>query len=181
MMIIITGPPGTGKTTVTKILKNKINAKLISINSLLESYDLTLGTDEVRGYKIVDTIEMIPIVNKIRKECGDNLLIFEGHLAQDYPSSDMVVVLRCNPDILKKRLDSRNWPEKKVKENVSAEILGVCTSESYETYGDIVQEVETSNLTPDEVADILIDIINKKVEYPLGIIDYLGDYFTYLD
>ena len=70
---------------------------------------------------------------------------------------------------------------KKVKENVSAEILGVCTSESYETYGDIVQEVETSNLTPDEVADILIDIINKKVEYPLGIIDYLGDYFTYLD
>ena len=150
MMIIITGTPGTGKTTVTKILKNKINAKLISINSLLESYDLTLGTDEVRGYKIVDTIEMIPIVNKIRKECGDNLL-------------------------------SRNWPEKKVKENVSAEILGVCTSESYETYGDIVQEVETSNLTPDEVADILIDIINKKVEYPLGIIDYLGDYFTYLD
>ena len=68
MMIIITGTPGTGKTTVTKILKNKINAKLISINSLLESYDLTLGTDEVRGYKIVDTIEMIPIVNKIRKE-----------------------------------------------------------------------------------------------------------------
>lgn len=48
MMIIITGTPGTGKTTVTKILKNKINAKLISINSLLESYDLTLGTDEVR-------------------------------------------------------------------------------------------------------------------------------------
>ena len=37
MMIIITGTPGTGKTTVTKILKNKINAKLISINSLLES------------------------------------------------------------------------------------------------------------------------------------------------
>ena len=41
------------------------------------------------------------------------------------------------------------------------------TRESYETYGDIVQEVETSKLTPEEVADKLIDIINKKVEYPL--------------
>lgn len=181
MMIIVTGTPGTGKTTVTKLLNEKINAKLISINSLLENYDLNLGTDEVRGYKIVDTVEMIPVVDKIKEENKDKIIIFEGHLAQDYPNGDMIVVLRCNPEILKKRLDTRNWTDKKVKENVSAEILGICTMESYETYGDMVQEVETSKLKPDEVANILTDIIEMKKEYPLGVIDYLGEYFSYLD
>lgn len=55
MMIIITGTPGTGKTSVTESLKEDFDAEYISINSLLEDYDLNLGIDEKRGYKIVDT------------------------------------------------------------------------------------------------------------------------------
>ena len=181
MMLIITGTPGTGKTTVSKILKDKLNAHLISINSLLEEYDLSLGTDKIRGYNIVNTEKMIPIVDKIKKETSEKDIIFEGHLAQDYPNSDKIVVLRCNPDELNKRLNTRNWKKEKIQENVSAEILGVCTSESYETYGEIVQEVDTSNLTPEEVADILFKIFNDEKEYPLGKIDYLADYFQYLN
>lgn len=181
MMIIITGTPGTGKTTVSKLLADKINAKLISINSLLDDYNLNLGTDEVRGYKIVDTKAMIPIVDNIKDEHADELIIFEGHLAQDYPNSDKVIVLRCNPDILSKRLEKRNWSDKKVKENIEAEILGICTTESYETYGDIIQEIDTSNNTPEDIVDMIINVINNKKEYPLGVIDYLSDYFSYLD
>ena len=55
MMIIITGTPGTGKTSVTESLKEDFDAEYISINSLLEDYDLNLGIDEKRGYKIVKT------------------------------------------------------------------------------------------------------------------------------
>lgn len=181
MMIIITGTPGTGKTTVSKILKDKINAHLISINSLLDEYELSLGTDKIRGYNIVDTEKMIPVVEKIKNNYSDNNIIFEGHLAQDYPNSDKIVVLRCNPDELNKRLSTRNWKKEKVQENVSAEILGVCTSESYETYGNIVQEVDTTNLNPNEVADILFNIFTDKKSCPLGEIDYLTDYFHYLN
>ena len=68
MMIIITGTPGTGKTSVTESLKEDFDAEYISINSLLEDYDLNLGIDEKRGYKIVDTEKMIPIVDQIKKE-----------------------------------------------------------------------------------------------------------------
>lgn len=181
MMIIVTGTPGTGKTTVTQLLADKIDAKLISINSLLENYDLNLGIDEVRGYKIVDTEKMIPIVDSIKDKYSDDLIIFEGHLAQDYPNADKVIVLRCDPKKLEMRLNTRDWPDRKVHENVSAEILGVCTSESYDTYGDIVQEVDTSNLTPDEVVAVLISIINDEKTYPLGEVDFLSEYFTYLD
>ena len=181
MMIIITGTPGTGKSTVSKLLSKKTNSKLISINSLIESYDLTLGTDEKRGYKIVDTQRMIPIVNDIKNKYQDVDIIFEGHITQDYPYADKIVVLRCNPDVLKERLSDRKWPEMKVNENISAEILGVCTSESYETYGDIVQEIDTTDLTAQQVCDELISVINDDKTYPLSEIDYLGEYFMYLD
>ena len=98
-----------------------------------------MGTDEIRGYKIVDTERMIPIIDNIKENTSKNLIIFEGHLAQDYPDADRVIVLRCNPEVLRQRLNTRNWRDEKIDENVSAEILGVCTSESYETYGSNVQ------------------------------------------
>ena len=180
MMIIITGTPGTGKTTVTKKLKEKIDAEFISINSLLEDYDLNLGTDEIRGYKIVDTEKMIPIIDNIKENTSKNLIIFEGHLAQDYPDADRVIVLRCNPEVLRQRLNTRTWRDEKIDENVSAEILGVCTSESYETYGSNVQEIETSNMKINEITEEIIKIIKNEAKYPLGQIDYLEEYFQLL-
>ena len=70
MMITLTGTPGTGKTTVSQLLHKRLDSKLISINSLLDDYDLNLGTDKVRGYRIVDTEAMIPIMDDIKKEYG---------------------------------------------------------------------------------------------------------------
>lgn len=177
MMIIITGTPGTGKTSVTESLKEDFDAEYISINSLLEDYDLNLGIDEKRGYKIVDTEKMIPIIDQIKKESEKDVIIFEGHLAQDYPNADLVIVLRCNPDVLKKRLSTRNWKDAKIHENVSAEILGICTEESYELYRDNVQEIETSDKTIDNLKKDIIEIVCGKKTYPLGQIDYLSEYF----
>ncbi len=180
MMVIITGTPGTGKTSVTEALKKDFDAEYISINSLLEDYDLNLGVDEKRGYKIVDTEKMIPIIDEIKNNSKKNIIIFEGHLAQDYPNADLVIVLRCNPDILKERLDTRDWKAEKVCENVSAEILGICTQESYESYGENVQEIETSDKSINELKNEIIKIIKKEKTYPLGQIDYLSDYFHLL-
>lgn len=181
MMTIITGTPGCGKTTLSKKIADKIDCKLISINSLLEDYNLNLGTDELRGYKIVDIDSMIEIVDKIKEENNDKTIIFEGHLAQDYPNADKVIVLRCNPETLKERLNTRDWSDKKIDENVSAEILGVCTQESYETYGDIVEEIETSNESIDTLTEMIIESIKNNKKYPLGEIDYLEKYFYMLN
>lgn len=180
MMIIITGTPGTGKTSVTESLKEDFDAKYISINSLLEEYELTLGIDEKRGYKIVDTEKMVPIVDEIKEKSEKDFIIFEGHLAQDYPNADLVIVLRCNPDVLNERLSTRNWKPEKIDENVSAEILGICTEESYETYGDKVQEIETCDKTIPELKNEIIKIINHEISYPIGEIDYLNEYFHYV-
>ena len=181
MMIIISGTPGCGKTSISNILSTKENIKVISINYLLDNYDLNLGTDEVREYKIVDVDNMIPIVDEIKEKYEDKTIIFEGHLAQDYPNADKVIVLRCNPLELEKRLNTRDWTDKKIHENIEAEILAICTQESYETYGDAVCEIDTTYNTPEEVADDILDIINNQKEYSLGKIDYLEEYFYLLN
>ena len=180
MMIIITGTPGTGKTSVTCELKKKFDAEYISINSLLDRYNLNLGVDKKRGYKIVDTDGMIPIIDEIRKKTSHKTIIFEGHLAQDYPSADKVIVLRCNPEVLRERLHKRRWSEEKVDENVSAEILGVCTSESYELYSDKVEEIETNDKSISELSDEIVKVIEGDARYPVGNIDYLEKYFSLL-
>ncbi|MCD7781595.1 MAG: adenylate kinase family protein [Methanosphaera sp.] len=181
MMIIITGTPGCGKTTVSDKLSKKTNSMLISINSLLDDYDLDMGIDDERGYRIVDTEAMIPIIDNIRNSNPEDDIVFEGHLAHDYPNADCVIILRCNPDVLSLRLDSRGWSDKKVQENISAEILGICTSEAYETYGDNISEIDTSNLSIDEVVDDIMGIISGSKSYPAGQVDYLADYFSYLN
>jgi len=77
-------------------------------------------------------------------------------------------------------LNTRNWREEKVDENVSAEILGICTQESYESYGDKVQEIETCDKSISELKNEIIKIIQGEINYPLGQIDYLGEYFYML-
>jgi adenylate kinase len=44
-------------------------------------------------------------------------------------------VLRCDPRILEKRLRNRGWNEKKIQENVLAEVLDICLSEAIDEYG----------------------------------------------
>ena len=54
MIILITGTPGVGKTTVSSILVEKIDACLVNINELVNEKHLYTVIDEERGYKIVD-------------------------------------------------------------------------------------------------------------------------------
>ncbi|MDO5851250.1 MAG: AAA family ATPase [Methanobacteriaceae archaeon] len=182
MIIIITGTPGTGKTTISSKLAENIGAELVPVNKLAENENLFLGTDPKRGYQIVDIGALDKSIDDIKKRYNDNeIIIVEGHLAQDYPNADMIIVLRCQPDILNNRLNRRNWSHNKIKENVSAEILGICSSESYESYGDIVQEIDTSKNNIDECVTLLKKIILGDISYPIGEIDYLMDYCSFLD
>jgi len=179
-VMIISGTPGTGKTSLCEVLSREDNLEVISVNMLLEDYDLSLGVDDQRGYTIVDTERMIPIVDEIIRDYPDKTVVFEGHIAQDYPHADKVIVLRCNPEVLIKRLEKRNWSESKIMENVSAEVLGVCAGECYESYGDLVHEVTTDDKSPEELSTIVMDILCDKRECPIGHVDYMDDYIHLL-
>lgn len=175
MIIAITGTPGTGKSTVSKILKNKLKIPLIGVNELVVKEHLYTGVDEDRGYKVVDLDAMCLKLNEIIKNLNGNSMIVEGHLSHYFEGADLVIVLRARPDVLRKRLKTRGWSDSKIQENVEAEALDICTFEANEIYGDKVNEVDTSDLKPEEVSDLLVDIIKGKKHFPVGNVDFLED------
>ena len=175
MIITITGTPGTGKSTVSKILKNKLKIPLIGVNELVVNEHLYTGIDEDRGYKVVDLDAMCLKLNEIIKNLNGNSMIVEGHLSHYFEGADMVIVLRARPDVLRKRLKTRGWVDSKIQENVEAEALDICTFEANEIYDDKVNEVDTSDLKPEEVSNLLVDIITGKKHFPVGNVDFLED------
>ncbi|MCK4968653.1 MAG: adenylate kinase family protein, partial [Candidatus Aenigmarchaeota archaeon] len=137
---MVSGTPGTGKTEVSAILAEKLKYKLIKINDFAYDNDLITGQDEKRGSLLIDTVALESLIGKIKDDC-----VIEGHLAH-LIKADMVFVLRTNPDILKTRLDERNWLEDKINENLEAEILDVCLTEAVEKNKQIY-EIDTTDKT----------------------------------
>ena len=110
--IFITGTPCTGKTTVSEALSEKLGCKLIKINDLAIENDFVLGIDDEKGYKVIDIDALDEKVSEVI-ESSDELLIFEGHLAHLCSGADKVIVLRVKPEILRSRLEGRNYSESK--------------------------------------------------------------------
>lgn len=170
--IFITGTPCTGKTTVSELLSEKLNCRLIKINDLAIENDFVLGIDDEKGYKVID----IPKLNeKVSEIIGvsDELLIFEGHLAHLCEGGDKVIVLRVRPEILRSRLEGRDYSESKIYENLEAEAMGVCTAEAYDIYGENISEIDVSDLTVDEIVDELSGVISGEKTYHVGEVDFM--------
>lgn len=170
--IFITGTPCTGKTTVSEKLSEKLNCKLIKINDLAIENDFVLGIDEDKGYKVIDIPALNEKVSAIISG-SDELLIFEGHLAHLCNGADKVIVLRVRPEILQSRLEGRNYSDAKIRENLEAEAMGVCTAEAYEIYGEEVSEIDASDLNVDEIVCELIDVISGEKTLTVGEIDFM--------
>ena len=171
--IFITGTPCTGKTTVSEVLSRKLNCKLIKINDLAIENDFVLGIDEDKGYKVIDIGALNEKVSEIIAG-SDELTIFEGHLAHLCSGADKVIVLRVHPEILRTRLEERNYSESKIRENLEAEALGVCTAEAFDEYGDKIAEIDVSNLSIEEVVDLIGEVILDKIDFPVGEVDFMG-------
>ncbi len=132
MRIIITGTPGTGKTTLAKKLAALLGAPLLDLNAIAiknKFYQKEKGTAE----KIVDLAKLSSKLKTLVKP--HNSFVVEGHLACEFfIPCDFIIVLRCNPNTLEKRLKKRKYSAKKIGENSMAETLDYCLIKTEENY-----------------------------------------------
>jgi len=176
MKIAVSGTPCTGKTEISKILSKKLNYRLVSINEFAEELDAFIGYDKEMESRILDTERLKKEIKKLKGN-----VILEGHTSHLF-SADIIIVLRCNPEILKKRLE-RKFPSNplKVQENLEAEILGVITSEAV-LNNKKVYEIDTSDKKAEEsVNDILKILKGDSKKFKVGKIDWLEEYSDWID
>jgi len=174
---LVTGAPGVGKTTSSNKLASKLDARYIGITELVKKEKLISSIDENRETLVTDTKKAAKRVQDILSETEGNIII-EGHYVVDVVSKkdvDTVFVLRRDPQELKNVLEKRQYPEKKVWENLAAEILDVCLCDAISACGaDKVCEIDTSNKTVETVVEEMILVLENKQECKIGIVDWLG-------
>ncbi|TFF86011.1 MAG: hypothetical protein EU518_00110 [Promethearchaeota archaeon] len=167
-IIIITGTPGCGKTTITQEISQLEKSEYISLNELVVSKRFYEKYDKKRDTYIADFDKMIPYIIKVIEQAKKKKLKYffiEGHFADIIPKKfiDLVIILRCHPDVLRKRLEKRDYKESKIRENLQAEILG--NSTNYILEKDLkcpIYEINTSNKSIDLIIKIISDIINNE-------------------
>ncbi len=166
-----------GKTTVARLLCERIGGVYFNLSELAENEGLITGFDETRGTSIVDLEGLKARVAQFIETDSDNL-IFDGHYAPDVVPQEAVslaFVLRRAPWRLREELTARGYSEEKVIENVEAELLDVCLVEAIESLGEErVCEVDTTASTPEEVVEELIAVIWGLKPCRRKIVDWLG-------
>ena len=82
--IVVTGSPGVGKTTLSKLLAKHYQALHVDLSSMARERGLILGVDEERGSLIVDEARVVKAVEGVVKKYP-KLVIVEGHFADVTP------------------------------------------------------------------------------------------------
>ena len=174
MIIIITGTPGTGKSTIASLLSAKLGYERLNVSSFLIQNKVFSEYDELRNSYIIDEDKAKEILASVIK---DNMIV-----ETIYPSliskADKVIVLRRDPRVLYKELKERGWSELKVAENVMAEALGVISNEAKENFANVC-EIDTTNKKPEEIIEQILK--NECEEIDWLSINEIGDFLILLD
>jgi adenylate kinase len=175
--ILVTGTPGVGKTTVANMLASKLDAAYVGITELVKKQKLYTSVDKERQTLIADTEKVTKQLQEILANT-EGTLIIEGHYAVDVvpkASVNTVFVLRRDPRELKAVLETRGYDEKKLWENLAAEILDVCLSDALAACDTSkVCEINVSGKTVEAVVEEMILVLEKRNECRQGIVDWLG-------
>jgi len=174
---VITGTPGVGKSSVSRLLASRINAQVISVNELVKKEKLYCGVDKKRDTLIADIKKISKRIENLISNISESVIV-EGHFATDVVSPEkinLVFVLRKDPEELKRVLKNRSYKESKIKENLAAEILDVCLYDAIKRCGvNKVCEVDATSKSLEEIVQEMIDVLNGTKKCKVGIVDWLG-------
>lgn len=180
-IIIITGVPGTGKTTVSNIIAEKTNFRHLDISKLALKSGLIVDEDAQRETRIVDVNALSQEISETINSTDQNIVI-EGHFAHELVDPDyvdLVFVLRRAPWELREELEFRDYPLEKVKENLEAEILGVNLYEALKSQNnEHICEIDTTHQSPRETSEEILSIIKGELPCLRGEIDWVSEQET---
>lgn len=172
-VIVVTGVACVGKTTFSSKLAEKLGVEFIDLPEFVKEMKLYEYYDESSRDYVVD-------LRKISFKLGSILKGKKSIVASVYPLKPrnvpvkLVIVLRLRPDILMGRLKEKNYPESKIAENVTAEIVDKPLHDAIEKYGKRkVVQIDVTGIDMDQLVEKTakayvtsnIKSLNNKVDW----------------
>jgi len=151
--ILITGTPGTGKTTLSEVAATKIGFRYLNVGDIVKTHECYESFDEEFSSYVLDEDKLCDVMESMVADGG---CVVDFHSPEVFPERwfELVLVLRSNTDVLFDRLTARGYSENKRSENMECEIMQVVTEEARESYDpEIVHELP-SNTTDDMESNI---------------------------
>ena len=179
LVIVITGTPCVGKTSVARLLASKLDAVYVNLTELAVKNKLVIGADDKRGGSlIVDENGLKKAASKLIHETGEQNVVFDGHYAASVVPKKLVThtfVLRRDPVELKSFMEKAGFSGNKLWENLASEILDVCLVDTLNAYGKRkVCEIDATGKSVEEVVEDILAVLNGSKRCRLGIVDWLG-------
>jgi adenylate kinase len=176
-VILITGTPCIGKTTVATALAAKLNAEYINLTDYAKAHGLIKGQDSERDTLIIDEEGMRQSLAETIDNTINQTIIIDGHYAPAVVPKQVVAyvfVLRRNPKELKELMEKRGYNGNKLWENLQAEILDACLIEAVQTHSGKVCELDATNKPTETVVAEILDTLEKQKACTVGTMDWMN-------
>ena len=152
---------------------NKI--PILDINKVILTENLFISSASENEIDVEKTINSLNLLLSTT-EYSDAIIV--GHLAPyviDPSWVDFAVILRRSPFELKKIYEMRSYSEKKTRDNLVSEILGIISYDFLEKFNktDIIELEINENVLPSISAQKIIKMYKSKNLREFGIIDWL--------
>ncbi|MBA0795521.1 hypothetical protein Gohar_006379 [Gossypium harknessii] len=144
--ILVTGTPGTGKTTTSSALAEATNLRHINIGDLVKEKNLHDGWDDDLQCHVINEDLVCDELEDVMEQGGN---IVDYHGCDFFPERwfDLVVVLQTDNTVLYDRLSKRGYEGAKLSNNIECEIFQVLLEEAKESYSeDIVKALKSDNI-----------------------------------
>jgi adenylate kinase len=177
-VILVTGTPCVGKTSVARLLASNLNALYLNLTELALTENLVSGKDKERGSVIVDEDKMQKRIGEIIADSKEDNIVVDGHYAVSVVPINLITcvfVLRRDPVELREFMERSGFSGKKLFENLASEILDVCLVDALNLIDQRrVCEVDVTGKTVDHIVQEVLRLLNDPDRCRVGTVDWLG-------
>ena len=177
-VIVITGTPCVGKTTIARHLAPQLDALYVNLTELAKKENLIQGEDAERKTTIINENRMRTRLKEIIDQTEKTNIVVDGHYAAAVvPETHVtrIFVLRRNPVELREFMEKSCFLGAKLWENLASEILDVCLVEALREHETAkICELDVTDKTVEKVVAEIMEILNGRKKCRVGCVDWLG-------
>jgi adenylate kinase len=174
--MVITGTPGVGKSTISKIIAQRLQGIHIDCGRIALNGGMTIEYDEKKETHTIDERLLSRRLKEIVAKY-DSDIILEGHFIPRISGfkPERVFVLRCHPRKIIDRLEEKSYSKRKIAENVAAEILDFCLNDAIKVFDRTkIFEIDNSKNRPNLMASMILSMLEGKIRRKSKHIDWIS-------